>query len=116
MSCSDDKTIFVEAAFYGQFGYTCTQTDITCCPPNAREDCIESLEENQVVDWEVLKSLCDGQTSCSFDVQFATLSTCFDPFISDYMTVNYLCLPGKTEFIEKHNKKNTNVNVVVQLF
>ena len=95
LSCPDNKTIFVTQAHYGQFGYTCTQEDLACCPPNPITDCVESMEDEQPIDWATLKALCDDRTSCSFDVQFATLTSCADPYISEYMTVTYQCLPGE---------------------
>ena len=88
LSCPGNQTIFVTDAHYGQYGYTSTQDDLTCKPPNPRRDCIETLEKNSPVAWDVLKDLCDGESTCTFTAQFGAMSTCGKP-TADYTVVFY---------------------------
>ena len=94
LSCPDNRTIFVTDADYGQFSYTCTQTDVTCCPPQTRDDCTLPVEDSAPVDWAGIKLLCDNQTSCEIPHQGAVLVGCPAPAEADYMRVYYQCLPG----------------------
>ena len=94
LSCPDNRTIFVTHADYGQFSYTCTQPDVTCCPPHTANDCTESVEESALQDFVALKLLCDNQTSCQFLNQGGVLLSCSDPNEVDYVRVYYQCLPG----------------------
>lgn len=93
ISCPTGSTIQIISAFYGQFYDTCDKPFIKCCPPNSAYDCTESVEEWAPVDWLVLEEICNGQPSCEFTVQ-GLLNSCADLETSDYMTVNYQCLPS----------------------
>ena len=95
LSCPDNRTILVTHADYGQFSYTCTQPDVTCCPPHTADDCTESMEDARPQDLVTLKLLCDNETSCDFVNQGGALLGCPEPNIIDYVTVYYRCLPGK---------------------
>ena len=47
------------------------------------------------IDWGALTDLCDGEVSCTFQIQGGLLENCVDPYLSDFMQVFYACLPGE---------------------
>ena len=94
ISCPVGNTIFILSAVYGQFGYNCSQSDLQCCFPSGASDCVEDMETSEPADWLVMKSLCDNQQECSFETQYATLSSCDNPNIANYTLVKFECLPG----------------------
>ena len=102
LSCPDNRTIFVTDADYGQFSYTCTQPDVTCCPPQTRDDCTQSVEESAPQDWAALKLLCDNQTSCDVFHQGGVLLDCPAPNEANYVRIYYQCLPGNKRI--HHNR------------
>ena len=93
MTCSDNKTINVTSAYYGQYVTACA--DEECCIPKPT-DCTESMAENHQVDWLILKELCDGENSCSVQTTGGLVQSCVDPYFSEFTEVYYTCLPGKT--------------------
>ena len=94
LSCPTGKSIFVTSAVYGQFNYTCLQTDVTCCPPNIDDDCTEPMEDAAPGDWLLLKEVCDGSESCTLPMNGGVLQNCWAPSSAEYATVFYQCLPG----------------------
>ena len=95
LECPTGQSIFVVEAHYGQYGYTSTQDDLTCKPPNPQYDCVERMEENRPTDWMIMKELCDGETSCTFFAQIGLMSTCGESIDAEFTDVVYQCLPGK---------------------
>ena len=94
LTCPDNQLIFITDAHYGQYGYTSTQDDLTCKPPSPLRDCIEKMEESSPVAWDILKDLCDGETTCTFNAQFGSMTTCGETLIADYTVVFFECQPG----------------------
>ena len=94
LTCPDNQLIFITDAHYGQFGYTSTQDDLTCKPPNPQYDCVEGMEENAPADWLLLKTLCDERSSCSFVTPIGVMTSCGESASSDYAVVFFQCLPG----------------------
>ena len=91
LACPADKFINVTRATYGQYITACA---VECCAPKPT-DCAESLEENMPVIWEGLTDLCNGEVSCTFQIQGSILESCVDPYLSEFMQVFYSCFPGK---------------------
>ena len=93
LSCSDDKEIFVVSAEYGQYYQSCAEG--TCCPPHPL-DCTQSMEENNAIDWAVLKLSCDNRTSCDYLFQGSTFTddVCTPVNSVSYLDIYYTCLPG----------------------
>ena len=94
LTCPGNQTIFVTDAHYGQYGYMSTQDDLMCKPPSPLQDCIERLVESSPVAWDILKDLCDGETTCTFNAQFGSMTTCGETLIADYTVVFFECQPG----------------------
>ena len=88
LQCPANQTINVTSALFGQFLYPCS---LSCCAPHPTDDCTADLP---AVDFQYLKFLCDGQETCSFENPGSALPGCADPYISDYMSVYYTCVPG----------------------
>ena len=95
MQCPTGQTIFVVEAYYGQYGYTSTQDDLTCKPTNPQYDCVERMEENAPGDWLIMKEFCDDKSSCIFVAQDGLMSTCGESIDAEFTDVIYQCLPGK---------------------
>ena len=95
LQCPTGQTILVVEAHYGQYGYTSTQDDLKCKPPNPQYDCVERMEENAPGDWLIMKELCDGETSCTFVAQVGLMSTCVETIEAEFTDVLYQCLPGE---------------------
>lgn len=95
LSCPSASTILVSDAVYGQYGYTSSQEDLLCFPPNLKLDCIEEMETSVPGDWLLLQSLCDGQTECSFLTKFGLMTTCGESQVSEYALVHYECVPSE---------------------
>ena len=95
LNCTNETSIFVKSAIYGQFQQICNQDGIACCPSNPAADCTEDLETNSPQDWAALKLICDNQSSCEFINQGGYVASCAQPTVVDYMTVLYQCLPGQ---------------------
>ena len=99
LQCPFQSSIFVTSAYYGQYRHECTQEDqLQCCPPNLVKDCMESMEDNEPVDWAALKVSCDNQSTCSFETRFATMSSCTEPYRANWTLVYYQCLPGCNKY------------------
>ena len=95
LTCAPNKAINVTSASYGQYDVSGDCDVDQCCVPKPT-DCTESLQENHPVDWAALKDECDAQTDCVFQVQATLVQACDDPYISSYMQVYYVCLPGES--------------------
>ena len=95
LECPGENSILVTSAFYGHHRHECTQEDRLCCPPNLVRDCIESMEENEPLDWAALKAICDNTGTCSFETRFATMTSCTDPYRANWTLIYYQCLPGE---------------------
>ena len=93
LSCSNNKTIFVEHADYGQYSRACDEG--TCCAPHPY-DCTQSMEENNEFDWAVLKLECDNTIECSYLFEGATFNDarCAPGDSVAYLEIDYTCLPG----------------------
>ena len=94
--CPENRAILVTHADYGQFSYTCTQSDVMCCPPHTANDCTESMEESVPQDYAALKLLCDDKTSCQFVNQGGAMIGCPAPNDVDYVRVYFRCMSGIT--------------------
>ena len=66
-----------------------------CLAPNPMYDCTEIVEENSPPDWLYLLSLCDNQTSCSYEYRGSVIDECEVGYVADYMLITYDCNPGK---------------------
>ena len=93
LSCSNNKTIFVEQADYGQYSRACDEG--TCCAPHPY-DCTQSMEENNAGDWVLLKLECDNRTECSYLFQGSTFTddVCAPADSVAYIEILYTCVPG----------------------
>ena len=95
LSCPNDRTINVSSAYYGMYDEMC---DEGCCTPH-QDDCSESMAENSIGEWIILKYRCDNQTDCTYTHEGALINECEDQYVADYLQVFYSCLPG--EYIAK---------------
>ena len=89
LSCPAGRTILIVSANYGQYHYFSAD----CCAPHPAYDCTELVEENQPSDWVRIKTLCDGQASCEFEILGSVINECYLGYLSDYMQLFYDCLP-----------------------
>ena len=94
LACPSNKTIFIEHADYGQYSQTCDEG--TCCAPHPY-DCTQSMEENDVAEWLLLKLQCDNRTECSYLVKGSifTDDVCAPVDSVAYLEIDYTCFPGK---------------------
>ena len=101
-SCTFDDTLLycasgsirIESAVYGHYATEC-QASTSCCQVDQNNDCTESIEDNFPVDWDDLRSKCDGQTSCSVENLGRAMLCNGQAVGSNYAMVLYNCSEGK---------------------
>ena len=98
LSCADGKTIFINDADYGKNYVSCA--DDTCCPPNPY-DCAQTMADNNLNEWLLLKQSCDNQTSCSYLFQGSTFTddVCTPVDSVAYLDIFYTCSPGESKTV-----------------
>ena len=102
LTCPENQTILLESAYFGLYGYTSTQEDLTCKPPHYTSDCTEPMFTNSPGDWLILQELCNGENSCSYTTQAGLMTSCGEVVGADYTDVRYQCLSGMIESVYIH--------------
>ena len=93
ISCPDPSEIMITRAVYGRYYLESCRDSLDCCAPNMNQDCQENVETEHVLEWEVIKYLCNNKTECSAPYEGVVMHSCASEYIADYLQVFYDCLP-----------------------
>ena len=91
MQCDAGFTITVLRAEYGRYADDCSSG---CCEPTDA-DCTEIMAETNAAEWQSIKALCDGQTTCDYLYTGNVLKSCALNYTADYVQFFYHC----TDFV-----------------
>ena len=93
ISCPDAKEIMTTKAVYGQYFLSSCQGASGCCAPSMKYDCQEDVETEHLLEWEVIRYLCDNKTSCSATYEGVVMHSCGSGYVADYLQIFYDCFP-----------------------